>query len=134
MTRTMPTAKRSRRRLYGAIVTCALGGLAAATIALPAASAAPNECSAAGLAGTVSTVSGQVAGYLSSHPETNDALTNAAQTPDPEASVRSYFTAHAGDYFALKGIAKPLTDLSGRCNVNVSPGQLTALYQAFSER
>ena len=49
-----------RRGLYGAFATCALGGVAAATISLPTANAAP-ACSASAFADTASGVLSQAA-------------------------------------------------------------------------
>ncbi|MCW2663906.1 MAG: hypothetical protein JWP83_5058 [Mycobacterium sp.] len=122
-----------RRGLFGAFATCALGGVAAATIALPTATAAP-ACSASGLASTASGVLGAAGGYLDTHPGANDALT-AAGTQSPaqaQSSVRGYFTAHPNEYIDLQNIVRPLTDLRNQCNVQVSPAQLATLFDALS--
>lgn len=122
-----------RRGVYGAFAGCVLGGVAAATIAIPTATATPAPCTASGLAGTLSSVSGAAAAYLDSHPGTNDALSAAGSQPAPQAesAVRGYFQAHPQEYFDLRGIVAPLSDLSNRCGVSVSPGQAVQLFQAF---
>ncbi|MUL49685.1 hemophore-related protein [Mycobacterium sp. CBMA293] len=108
----------------------ALAGFASLTIAAPTAAAAP--CSASGLASTASGVLAQASSYLDAHPDANDALTNAGSSGDAEGAVRSYFTAHPGEFMDLKNIARPLTSLRGQCGMSVSPAQLAALFNALS--
>ena len=121
------------RRLAGACAGCLLGGLAAATIAVPTASAAP-DCSAGGVANTVSSVTGSARQYLNNHPGANQVVTAAMNEPRPQAEsdVRGYFTAHPQDYQELRGIASPLIDLQHNCNAAIQPMQIAALYQALS--
>jgi hemophore-related protein len=107
-----------------------LGALASLTVAIPTAAAAP--CSASGLAGTASGVLAQASAYLDAHPGANDALTNAGSSGDAEGAVRSYFTAHPGEFLDLKNIARPLTTLRGQCGMSVTPAQLSALFEALS--
>jgi heme-binding protein len=107
-----------------------LGALASLTIAAPTANAAP--CSASGLASTASGVLAQASSYLDAHPGANDALTNAGPSGDAEGAVRSYFTAHPGEFMDLKNIARPLTSLRGQCGMSVTPAQLSALFDALS--
>ena len=123
-----------RRGLYGAFATCALGGVAAATIALPTASAAPAPCTASGLATTASGVLNAAGGYLDTHPDANDVLTAAGtqSTSQAQSSVRSFFTAHPNEYLDLQSIVRPLTDLRNQCGVAVTPGQLATLFDALS--
>ena len=123
-----------RRGLYGAFATCALGGVAAATIALPTASAAPAPCNASGFATTASGVLGAAGGYLDTHPGANDVLTAAGtqSTGQAESSVRAYFQAHPNEYLDLQNIVRPLTDLRNQCGVAVTPGQLATLFDALS--
>ncbi|MBV9089294.1 MAG: heme-binding protein [Mycobacteriaceae bacterium] len=122
-----------RRGLVGVFATSALGAAAAATIGVPAASADP-ACTAAGLANTVSSVTGAAGQYLNAHQDVNDALTRAGtQSPgDAQASLRSYFAGHPQEFNDLRGIAQPLTALRSECNSNVSAGQISALLQAFT--
>ncbi len=120
-----------RRGLVGALAACAFGGVAAATIALPTAGAAP--CTASGLATTASGVLSSAGAYLDAHPGANDVLTAAGSQPTGEArsNVQAYFAGHPGEFLDLKGIAQPLTDLRSQCGVSVSPGQLAALIESF---
>jgi heme-binding protein len=123
-----------RRWLIGLFAMSTLGAGVAAIIAVPTANSQPGRCSAAGLANTVSGVTGAAGGYLDSHPETNDALTRAgSQTPgEAEATLREYFGTHPQEFNDLRQIARPLTDLRAECNQSVSPGQISALLQAFA--
>jgi heme-binding protein len=120
-----------RRRLLGALATAMLGGVAAATVAVPTANAAP--CTASGLSSTASGVLASAGTYLAAHPDADDVLTKAGSQPTDEAkaSVQSYFLGHPGEFLDLKGIAQPLTDLRAQCGVSVSPGQLAALVESF---
>lgn len=121
-----------RRGLVGAFATCALGGVAAATIAMPAASAAP-DCTASGFSHTASGVLAAAGGWLDTHPQANDVLTAAGmQGTGAETSVRDYFVAHPQEYQELRGIAAPLIDLQHGCGAAIQPMQIAALYQALS--
>jgi len=118
-----------RRIIFGLIPCCIFCVMAA-----PTAVAAPDPCSASGLAATSSGVLNAASGYLDGHPDANNVLTAAVnQSPaDAKASVRGYFLSHVGEALELKGIAQPLLDLKGRCNAGVSPDQLAALFDALS--
>lgn len=120
-----------RRGLVGAVVVSALGGVAAMTLALPTAAAAP--CTASGLSSTASGVLASAGTYLAAHPGADDVLTKAGSQPTDQAKaeVQSYFMGHPGEFLDLKGIAQPLTDLRAQCGVAVSPGQLAALVESF---
>jgi heme-binding protein len=121
--------KSLRRIIFGVIPSCA-----ACLIVAPTAVAAPDPCSASGLAATSSGVLNAASGYLDGHPDVNNVLTAAVnQSPaDAKASVRGYFLGHVGEALELKGIAQPLLDLKGRCNAGVTPDQLAALFDALS--
>jgi hemophore-related protein len=120
-------------RLYMVgVLAASAAGVAAASIAAPPATAAPSPCTAAGLASTVSSVTAAAGQYLEAHPDTNDAFTQAGNRSDAEASLRSYFVAHPGQYNDLRAIARPLSDLRAQCNSNIGAGQISALIQAFS--
>jgi hemophore-related protein len=122
-----------RRGLFGAFVTCAFGGVAAATIAIPSAVAQPGPCSAAAFSHTASGVLAAAGGYLDTHPGANDVLTSAGmQGAGAEGSVRDYFVAHPQEYQDLRGIAAPLIDMQRNCNAAIQPMQIAALYQALS--
>jgi hemophore-related protein len=109
--------------------------VAAAVISVsPTAGAAPDPCSASGVAATASGVLNSASGYLDGHPDANNVLTTAVNQPpaDARSSIRGYFISHPGEALELKGIAQPLLDLKGRCNTAVSPDQLAALFDAMS--
>ena len=111
-----------------------LVGVLGAIIASPGAQAAPGPCTASAVATTASGVLGQAGGYLDSHPDVNDVLTNAVQQDpaDARATVRGYFAGHLGELTDLQRIVAPLTNLRNQCGVSVSPGQLAALFEALS--
>jgi hemophore-related protein len=124
----------ARRRLYGVGAACLIGGgLAAAAIAVPAASAAPDPCSADAVAATVSSVTGSAQQYLGSHPGANQVVMAAYGQPEPqaEADVRGYFTANPQEYYELRGILAPLGDKQRQCNVQVLSPQLASAYDRF---
>lgn len=128
------SSKTARRGIAGAFAACALGGVAAATIALPTATAQP-ACNASGFATTAGGVLSAAGGYLATHPGANDVLTRAASQPagEGEASVRGYFTAHPNEFVDLRNIARPLIDQRNQCGVTVQPGQLATLFDALAE-
>ena len=132
------TTSRPVLAAIGAVAVGFLGAVAGSGISgtsAPAADAAPASCTAAGLASTASGVLGQAGGFLNSHPETNDVLTNAATMPPDEArsSVQGYFIGHLDQLSTLQGIAQPLTDLKNQCGIAVSPTQLATLLETVSK-
>jgi hemophore-related protein len=121
-----------RRNVFGMVPGCVVAAAVIATS--PTATAAPDPCSASGVAATASGVLNSVSGYLDAHPDANNVLTTAVNQPpaDAKSSIRGYFIGHPGQALELKGIAQPLLDLRGRCNTSVSPDQLAALFDALS--
>lgn len=121
----------ARRNIAGISAGILLGGVAATAMA-PAASAAP-DCSAAGVSGTVSTVTGSAKDYLTAHPGANQVVTAAYGQPRPqaEASLRGYFTANPREYTELRSILAPLGDTQRACNVTVLPPALSSAYEQF---
>ena len=122
-----------RRGAFAALVASALGGLAAATIAIPMASAQPG-CTAGGLSTTLGAVSTATGQYLAAHPAADDAITNAgALAPgDSENAIRTYFVAHPQEWADLQGIARPLANLRQQCDVDVAPAQIARLFDAMA--
>jgi hemophore-related protein len=119
-----------RRGLFGAFATCTLGGLAAATIAIPSAAAEPG-CAASDFSRTASGVLASAGGWLDTHPQANDVLSAAGmQGAGAESSVRDYFVAHPTEYQELRGIAGPLIDMQRSCGPAI---QIAALYTALSQ-
>ena len=127
------TSETARPRRVGLGVGCLLGGAAAALIVVPTASAAPDQCSAQGLAGTVSSVTGAARQYLGTHPGANQVLTAAYGQPQAEAAanVRGYFTANPQEYYELRGILAPIGDAQRQCNTTVLPPDLALAYDQF---
>lgn len=116
-----------------AVAGVAAGGFAvAALLSAPTAAAAP-DCSASGVAGTVSSVTGQAQTYLNAHPGANQAVTAAKNQPRPEAeaNLRGYFTANPTEYYELRGILAPIGDTQNVCNVQVLPPDLASAYATF---
>ncbi|MGA8545750.1 MAG: heme-binding protein [Mycobacterium sp.] len=120
-----------RRKAFGVASGCTLAAVIAAT---PTAGAAPDPCSASGVAATASGVLNAASGYLDGHPDANNVLTTAVnQSPaDAKSSVRGYFIGHPGEALDLKNIAQPLFNLKGQCNTSVTPDQMAALFNALS--
>jgi hemophore-related protein len=122
-----------RRGLFGAFATCTLGGLAAATIAIPSAAAEPG-CAASDFSRTASGVLADAGGWLDTHPQANDVLSAAGmQGAGAESSVRDYFVGHPMEYQELRGIATPLIDMQRSCGPAIQPMQIAALYTALSQ-
>jgi hemophore-related protein len=122
-----------RRGTFAIVAAAALGGLAAATIAVPTASAQPG-CTAAGLSSTLGSVSTATGQYLAAHPGADDAITNSgALAPgDAENAIRVYFVAHPQEWADLQGIARPLATLRQQCDVDVAPAQIARLFDAMA--
>jgi heme-binding protein len=120
-------------RAVRVLAAAAIGGLAAATIAAPTATAQPH-CTAAGLSNALGTVSSATGGYLSSHPGANDVVTNAGALPpgEGENSIRAYFVAHPQEWADLQAIAQPLRTMRQQCNVDVAPDQIARLFDAMA--
>src|ERR1700743_2289873 len=109
-----------------------LAGLAATVIAAPTASAAP-DCSAAGVANTVSSVTGLAHQYLSSHPRATAVGPPRGNEPRPQAEsdLRGYFTAHPQEYVELRGILAPIGDTQRQCNTTGLSPDLESAYNEF---
>ncbi len=130
----MQTSTSSMRRgALGVLAAGAVGGLAAATIALPTASAQP-QCTASGLSNALGSVASATGGYLAGHPGANDVVTNAGALPpgDGENSIRVYFASHPQEWADLQAIAQPLRSLRKACNVDVAPAQIARLFDAMA--
>ena len=122
-----------RWRDFGVLAASALGGLTAATIALPTASAQP-QCDAAELTNTLGSVSTATAQYLESHPDANHAITDAGalSQQDADNAIRVYFAAHQQQWAELQTIARPLAGLRQDCQVQVAPAQIARLFDAMA--
>jgi hemophore-related protein len=123
------SGRTARRQAAG---YCLLAGLAVTTIAAPTAFAAP-DCSAAGVTGTVGSVTGSANQYLGSHPGANAVVTAAKNEPraQAETDLRNYFTAHPQEYVELRGILAPIGDTQRQCNTTVLSPDLESAYNEF---
>jgi heme-binding protein len=124
------TAKTVRLGLCGMFA----GGVLSAAIALPNANAAPPDtCTASGVANTVNSVSASISQYLTTHPDTDKALTDIGKQPAQQqnASFHTYFTNNPGVANDLRNLQKPLTDMNSECGVAVSPSQAVTAFQAL---
>jgi heme-binding protein len=122
-----------RRGAFGVLAAGAIGGLVAATIAVPTAAAQP-QCTASGLSNALGTVASATGAYLASHPGANDVVTNAGALPAGEAenSIRVYFATHQQEWAELQAIAQPLRNLRRACAVDVAPAQIARLFDAMA--
>lgn len=107
------TARALGRALYGVFACFLVGGAAVAVTTVP----------------SVGTSTGN---HLDSHPETNAALTAAAQQPGPQApaAVKKYFDANAQADKDLQSLQQPLQSLSGGCKLPITLPQILQLMQA----
>jgi heme-binding protein len=121
-----------RRALYGALATCQVGGAAAAALAVPSATAASDPCAASEIARTIGSVATSTGNYLDTHPDTNAALTAAAQQPGPQAvaALKTYFDANTQAGKDIQAGQQPLQNLSGRCRLPITLPQILQFMQA----
>jgi heme-binding protein len=122
MTSMKMSEKTVRRGLYGMLAGGLLGGVVTAAIVLPSANAAPEQCTASGLATTQSSVSLSMSTYLQTHPQTNQVLTDIAkQSPtEAQASYETYFRQNPTVATDLKGLQQPVSELSSQCGIQSS--------------
>ena len=121
-----------RRALYGVFASCLVGGAAVAVMSVPSATAANDPCAASEIARTIGSVATSTGNYLDSHPETNSALTAAAQQPGPQAlaAIKAYFDANAQAGKDLQSLQQPLQKLTGRCKLPITLPQILQVMQA----
>ena len=120
---------RVRRTVFGALAACA----ACAALGVPAASADPedsapapaatDDCNAATLASTISTVTAQLSAYFAAHPDANQALIDATRQPAFIAvgQFEDYTDAHPDQADQIRAIQAPLAAFKDRCGMQVSP-------------
>jgi hemophore-related protein len=121
-----------RRTVLGVLAA----GAACATLAIPAASADPedppapapapaatDDCNAATLASTVSSVTSELSTYFAAHPDANQALIDATRQPAFIAvgQFEAYTDAHPDQADAIRAIQAPLGAFKDRCGMQVSP-------------
>ncbi|WP_319454969.1 MULTISPECIES: hemophore-related protein [unclassified Mycobacterium] len=90
-----------------------------ATAAAPAA----DDCNAAGLATTISSVTASLSTYFAAHPDVNEALIEATRQPAFAAvgQFDAYFRDHPEQGDDLRAIQAPLTAFKDRCGLQVAP-------------
>jgi hemophore-related protein len=126
----MTSAIHIRRTVLGVLAA----GAACATLAIPAASADPedppvpapaatDDCNAATLASTISTVTTELSTYFAAHPDANQALIDATRQPAFIAvgQFEDYTDAHPDQADAIRAIQAPLGAFKDRCGMQVSP-------------
>ncbi|BBU24894.1 hemophore [Mycobacterium xenopi] len=126
------TAATLRHGLFGVLSAAAIGGAAAAVMAVPSASGAQDPCAASEMAKTVGSVAKSAGDYLDSHPETNQAMTTILQQPaGPQSvtSLKSYFEANPKVASDLQTISQPLTGLGTKCKLPITIPQMLGLMQ-----
>jgi heme-binding protein len=122
------TVTRVRRTVFGALAA----GAACATLAIPAAGAAPDDppapagtddCNAATLASTISSVTTKLSSYFAAHSDANQALIDATRQPAFTAvgQFDDYIKAHPDQADELRAIQAPLAAFKDRCGMQVSP-------------
>ena len=111
-----------RRTVFGALAA----GAACAAIAIPAhaapddtpapAPAATDDCNAATLASTISSVTAELSTYFKAHPDANQALIDATRQPAFVAvgQFENYTNAHPDQADAIRAIQAPLAAFKDR--------------------
>ena len=92
----------------------------------PAAAApAADECSAAGLSATISSVMKSTSDYLAKHPDVNQALLDATRQPAFIAvgQMDSFFSGHPKEADEVRAIQQPARDYQNRCGLAVEPAE-----------
>jgi heme-binding protein len=120
----LPSARRARRAVSGAIGAGALAGVilfgAAATAAAqppPEPAPIPPPRTAAELARVMSGVTFDTSNYLTTHPDVNDFFTSLKGQPREQIrdQVHSYLDANPQVRDELQGIRQPSVDFRQRC-------------------
>ena len=85
--------------------------------------AATDDCNAATLATTISSVTSQLSTYFAAHPDANQALIDATRQPAFIAvgQFDDYIEAHPDQADQLRAIQAPLAAFKDRCGLQVSP-------------
>ncbi|EHB57879.1 hypothetical protein MycrhDRAFT_0314 [Mycolicibacterium rhodesiae JS60] len=119
---TIPAPVR-RHTLVGLAV---VGAAAALTLAPATPAAAAADCTASGLARTVSAVAASTADYLDAHPDVNDAFTKLKGEPRPQmrADAQQYLNANPAVRADLQQLRAPLNEFAQRCGISLPAGPL----------
>lgn len=133
----MTVSKRTRgRRLARRAVGAATAGLAAGIVAFAAVGAAtaqptpPDPCSPASMMRAHAAAMTQMADYLDSRPDVQQAFTDARSKATPQeryAAVQAYSDTHPDVAAAFKNMHQPVEDLTARCGLPIEdtiPGEM----------
>lgn len=125
-----PAVKHIRRSVLGVLAA----GAVCAALSVPAANADPednpapapaatDDCNAATLASTISTVTTELSTYFAAHPDANQALIDATRQPAFVAvgQFEGYINEHPDQADRLRAIQAPLAAFKDRCGMQVSP-------------
>jgi hemophore-related protein len=95
----------------------------APTASVAPAALAADDCNAAGLATTISSVTASLSTYFAAHPDVNEALVDATRQPAFVAvgQFDGYFKDHPEQADDLRAIQAPLAAFKDRCDLQVSP-------------
>lgn len=87
------------------------------------------DCTAAGLADTITSVSKELSVYFAAHPDVNAALIDFTRQPAFVAvgQFDGYFKDHPQQADELRAIQAPLTAYKDRCNLQVAPTDALAV-------
>lgn len=116
-----------RRGLFGVLAA----GAACAAVSIPSAMAdptptpAPSNCTTAGLASTISSVSASLSTYFAAHPDANQALIDATKQSAFSAigAFNDYFSSHPDQADEIRAIKQPLVDFQNQCGMQVEPAE-----------
>jgi len=118
-----------RRGVFGVLAA----GAACAAVSIPSALADPtptpapasSNCTTAGLASTISSVSGSLATYFAAHPDANQALIDATKQSAFSAigAFNDYFSSHPDEANDIRAIKQPLVDFQNQCGMQVEPAE-----------
>ena len=91
--------------------------------ALAPANAPVDDCNAATLAQTISSVTTSLSDYFAAHPDANQALIDITRQSAFVAvgQFDGYFAEHPQQADEIRAINSPLTDFKNRCGLQVSP-------------
>jgi heme-binding protein len=129
--------RRTALGLFAAGATCAVLSLPSAsadpvepsTPVAPPAAAAADDCTAAALAKTISSVTAAQQTYFAAHPDLNQQLIEFTRQSAFSAmgSFNDYFKDHPGEADDLRGIQAPLGAFKDRCGMQVAPTDALAV-------
>ena len=114
----------------GVCAAALFGAVSCAAVLVPSASADPepapppaDNCNAATMSSTISTVTSELSTYFAAHPDANQAMIDITRQPAFVAvgQMDSYFSDHPDQANDLRAIQQPLTDFKNRCGMEVSP-------------